>query len=214
MPKFQCRFVSINRPETSTERLGETVLILLARVDQELIPGCDDLRRVRSNVTLCVKPQNVCKDRCSPGWDSKQIPPEEVRRRTGGLYLPWIILLCLNLTAMMQGLSWNVDNYWLDEKNFRFPKTVCLGMLFGWDWGRCMCYWVLYTRYCGFCDSLSIFGLGCCVCNWVLYSWYLCSADCTIASRSFLKRSVTYLVVNWYQNTVWPTNCSQKLKCL
>ena len=45
---------------------GETVLILLARIDQELIPGCDDLRRVRRNVTWCMKPQNVCEYRCSP----------------------------------------------------------------------------------------------------------------------------------------------------
>jgi hypothetical protein len=168
MPKFHCCFVRINRPETSTERLGETVLILLARIDQELIPGCDNLRRVRSNVTSCMKPQNVCEDKCSPGWDSKQIPPEEVRRRTAGLYLPWIILLCLNLTAMVQGLSWNVYNYWLDEKTSAFLKLYALECcLVEIEVVVCVtgfCIKVLFVQ-CGFYDSLSIFGLGCCMCE-------------------------------------------------
>jgi len=67
MPKFKCCFVGLNRPETSTDRLGKTVLIRLARTDQELNPGYEDLRRVRRNVTLCMKPQNMCEDRCSTG---------------------------------------------------------------------------------------------------------------------------------------------------
>ena len=54
------------------------MLILLARIDQELNPGGDDLRRVLRNVAWCMRPQNVCED-SSLGWDSKQIPPEEVR---------------------------------------------------------------------------------------------------------------------------------------
>lgn len=80
------------------------MLILLARIDQEINPGCDDLRRVLRNVAWCMRPQNVCED-SSLGWDSKQIPPEEVRYLTAVLYLRCVILFCQNLTAMVQNLS-------------------------------------------------------------------------------------------------------------
>jgi hypothetical protein len=91
--------------EDVKKKLLGTVLILLAGIDQELNPGCDDLRRVGRNIGWCTKPQCMCVDRRSLGLESKQIPPEEVRRLAAGLYLPCVILLYQNLTAMVQGLS-------------------------------------------------------------------------------------------------------------
>ena len=75
------------------------MLILLARIDQELNPGGDDLRRVLRNVAWCMRPQNVCEE----GFEADTSRRSQILAAV--LYLRCIILFCQNLTAMVQNLS-------------------------------------------------------------------------------------------------------------